>query len=463
MKSKGWCAAWAHHPFCLPPAAVSGRPQHVVYLGGGVAPRCHGPDHERGTARRVAGKHHVVGHLGQLGLKESHGQQGHVGLDYLGLACRHHQRAAAFGVGLPLNLLHLHTRQPAVLAKELQCVYVPAPRAALFVARSGLQCARESGPGVLRVVGACRRHWHDFYLCDAAAALTVGRAYAVAAGVAAANHEHILAPGAHRLVFVELHSGQHSVLLGQHVEREIYAAQFAPRHLEVAGGRRAGGYHVGVEAVGQLVDVYLNPAPELNALAAHHLQPPVYYGLVELEVGNAVAQQPAGGLVAVEHGDRVARQVEPVGRHQPCRACPHHAHPPSVALGVLCSHIVFVESHLRDGRLVLAVGGRFVLHEVEHTRLFAQRGAHAARKLGEVVGRVEQSVGQFVVAPAQRVVPLGRLVAQRTGPVAERHAAVHAAACLRASVVGVESLLHFAEVVYSVVYRSVTGFLPVYG
>ena len=39
----------------------------------------------------------------------------------------------------------------------------------------------------------------------------------------------------------------------------------------------------------------------------------------------------------------------------------------------------------------------------------------------------------------------------------ERYTAVHTAACLHLSVVGIQSLFYFSEVLYSIVYRTVAS------
>ena len=84
------------------------------------------------------------------------------------------------------------------------------------------------------------------------------------------------------------------------------------------------------------------------------------------------------------------------------------------------------EGCLGDGCLVFAVGCRLVLDEIQHAGFLAECRTDAPSELGEGVGGVEQSVSQFPVAFIQGIVPLGRLVAQRTSPMAEGYAAVHA-------------------------------------
>ena len=179
--------------------------------------------------------------------QESHGQQHHVGLDYLRLLCRLHQWATSVGVGHPRYFLHLHARQLAVLSEKLQRVDVPAPDASLFVGESRLQRAWPVGPWVLRVFGSVHGLRHYLYLRHALRALTVSRAYAVGAGVATADHEHVLALGVDELVLGELLAHEHPVLLRQHLKGEIHALQVASGYLEVAGLRRSRADHHGVE------------------------------------------------------------------------------------------------------------------------------------------------------------------------------------------------------------------------
>ena len=126
------------------------------------------------------------------------------------------------------------------------------------------------------------------------------------------------------------------------------------------------------------------------------------------------------------------------------------------------TYIVFLEGMLGNGTLVLAVGCRLVLYKVQHASLLAECRADASRKLGKVVGRVEQAICQLPIAFIQSVVPLGSLVAKRASPVAEWYATVHATRCLLSAVVAVKRLFYFAKIVNTVVYGAITRFLAVY-
>ena len=286
----------------------------------------------------------------------------------------------------------------------------------------------------------------------------MGSADAVAACIAATDDQYVLAFCRHEVFLLEFHSGEDAVLLRQHLQGEVDALELSAGNFQIARRGRAGSPHVGVEAFGQVADVDAGVVSERDAFLLEDVHPAVDDDFVEFEVGDAVAQQSARILAGVEYGDGVAHKVEPVGRDESGRPRTDDGHFPAVALWLYDLHEVFGIGVLSDGGLVLAVGGRFVVDEVQHAGLLAECRTDAPREFGEVVGGVEQLVGPFPVAVIEGVVPLWRFVAERTGPVAEGHAAVHAARGLELSVVGVECLLHFAEVVYSVVQGAISRF-----
>ena len=88
------------------------------------------------------------------------------------------------------------------------------------------------------------------------------------------------------------------VLLGEEVHGEVDAGKLTPGHSEVAGHAGASGQHDGFEPVAQVLvgDVLadVHAALELHALAGHELDALVDHPLLQLEIGDAVAQQPAG-------------------------------------------------------------------------------------------------------------------------------------------------------------------------
>ena len=72
-----------------------------------------------------------------------------------------------------------------------------------------------------------------------------------------------------------------------------------------------------------------HPAAELGALGQHLHQPPVQVALLHLELGDPVAQQPAGRVGPLEHGHRVPGPGQLLGRGQPGRPGADDRHPPA--------------------------------------------------------------------------------------------------------------------------------------
>ena len=96
----------------------------------------------------------------------------------------------------------------------------------------------------------------------------------------------------------------------------------------------------------------------------------------------------------------------------------------------------------------------------QHARGLARGGAERAGELGEVVGGVQPLDGLAPVVAVDQVVPLRDEVAQRAALVAERDAAVHAAAGLRLQVGAREVLVDLAPVPQPQVDRPAHGQLP---
>ena len=78
--------------------------------------------------------------------------------------------------------------------------------------------------------------------------------------------------------------------------------------------------------------------------------------------------------------------VEAVGSYESGWSGSYYAHFLAVALGLFYAYVVLLECVFGNGALVLAVGCRFVLNEIEHASLLAQRRTDTSGELGEVVG-----------------------------------------------------------------------------
>src|SRR6218665_2679371 len=157
---------------------------------------------------------------------EAHGQQHQVGREGLFRAVYFDQFAV-----LELHAHGFQARHTAFVADEFPGGDGELARAALFVAGTGAQLDRPVGPGPR----ACFFFWRPGQaLAPRAAghATSAAGAHAVAAGVAAADHDPMLAVRAQ--LRLELVAGIDLVLLGQEFHREVDAVQPAAGHRQVA-------------------------------------------------------------------------------------------------------------------------------------------------------------------------------------------------------------------------------------
>ncbi len=245
-------------------------------------------------------------------------------------------------------------------------------------------------------------------------------------------------------------SGDRAVGQRQVFHGLVDAGQLAPGHRQVPGHPGAAGQHDRVIGGAQRfrgnVGARFDAAAEFGALGPHLVQPPVQVPLLQLELGNAVAQQAAGRVVAFEHGDRVTGPGQLLGRREPGRARADHRHrtagPGRRGPG---HHPAGREGPVDDLHLDLLDRDGIGV-DPEHTGGFARRWAKPPGELGEVVGGVQAVGGLPPVVPPDQVVPLRDQVAQRAPVMAERDAAVHAPARLPFQPAGRERLVDLVPV-----------------
>ena len=194
---------------------------------------------------------------------------------------------------------------------------------------------------------------------------------------------------------------------------------------------RARGEDDGVDSGRELLEgevaANLNAGRELDALGLQLLEAAIDHVLVQLEIGDAVAEQAAEAIVALEDGDAVAFAHQLLRGGQTGGPGADHRNPLTRrALRGLRGDPAVLEGLLDDLQFDLLDRDRLVL-EGEHAGLLAGSRADGAGELREVVGRVQAVDGLAEVVALDEVVPLGDQVAERAAGVAERYAAVHAA------------------------------------
>ena len=160
----------------------------------------------------------------------------------------------------------------------------------------------------------------------------------------------------------------------------------------------------------------------------------IQHTLLHLEVGDAVAEEAAHAIVALEDDDVVAGARELLRRGEPGGAAPDDGHALArTACGGARFEAVRPARDVRDRPLDRLDRHGYAVDR-EHARRLARRRADAPRHLGEVVG-LEEPLGRLVVSTAvDEIVPLRNQVSERTARVAKRDAAIHAARRLRADI-----------------------------
>ena len=220
---------------------------------------------------------------------------------------------------------------------------------------------------------------------------------------------------------------------------------------------------MGIESVREISHIDVAVGFESNTFGFHDAYATVYNSFVKFKVRYAEAEQAADIFKAFEHGDVVAAMIQLVGGGKSCRTRPDDGNALAFARIGTRHNISFAERRLGNCAFVFAYGHRRVHCQFEHTTLLAQCRADTSGKFGKIVGGGKYFVSLSPFALVERILEFGRAIAQRACPVAEGHAAIHAARRLLTALRCVKGLFYFAEIGNAVVYGTIAGFLARYG
>ena len=213
---------------------------------------------------------------------------------------------------------------------------------------------------------------------------------------------------------------------GEEVHGEHDPLGLPSGHWQVPGLAGPAGQNHPVVLLQQLLGgdgaAHVHVTPEFHPRLLHEGNAAVNDLLVQLHIGNAVAQQSAGAIVALEHRDKVASLVKQQRRRQPGRAAAHHGHPLARAhLGGLPAHQAMGKSVLNDLALIVLGGDRLTVFPAGAGRLTQSR-THPGGELGQTVGATEADICLLPVAVVHQIVDLRHQVVEWT---AGGHAADH--------------------------------------
>ena len=203
---------------------------------------------------------------------------------------------------------------------------------------------------------------------------------------------------------------------------------------------------------------------EDNAFRFHEGATTTDDGLVELHVRDAVHEETADLIRALEDGDAVTTVVQLIGYGETGRTGTDDRHTLTGAdLRDTWLHVALLERRFDDVELVVVRRHRRVIETLD-AGLLAERRADTARELREVIRlqKTAQCVGD--VAVVDLIVPLRTEIVERaarehtrqlhTG-LAERNAAVHAARALLPTLLLREGDVKFFKVFDTLLYRNV--------
>ena len=360
---------------------------------------------------------------------------------------------------LPLDARGDRASRPC--RRALRSAWSPPPSrafAAFFVRARAAQLDRPVRPHE-RLVLLLGRLRQQLELGDRRGAMAVRRADAVRAGVAAADDDDVLAGrrGSGRARGrprrpCSAAAGTPSRNGRRRARGPAPAGRAAARRRRRARRRRTPRpAPVGVDVH---ADVLVHP--ELDAFGLHLLDAAVDQVLLHLEIGDAVAQQPADAIVLLEHDDGVAGARELLRAGEPGRAGADDrdalaglalgrprrdpAASPSALSTIACS----IDLMPTGSSLMLSV------HASSH-------GAGQMRPVnsGKLLVECSVSIALLPVLLVDEVVPVRNDVVDRAAAHAERRAAVHAARALDPGLLVGQARDELAPVLHALLRRLV--------
>ena len=335
-----------------------------------------------------------------------------------------------------------------------------------LVAGCGPHFHRPIGPGHC-LVFMFGRLGHDFQLGHAFCALPVGGADAVRAGIAAADHDHVLARRGQRSAGCSAHfivAGIALVLLAEEFHSQPYTVELGAGNIEQTGLFRAASQHHRVEIFPQGLqadfDTDFGTGFKLDTFCFHLDRAPVDQVLLHFEIGDAITQQSTNSVAFLEDGNSMSGAGQLLGAGKACRAGTYNRHcTSSLLFGYLRGDPPFLEPAINNGTFDRFDGHRIVV-DIKRASRFTWRGTNAAGEFGEIVGGMQHGQRVLPVIFVNQVVPVGDDVVYRTAFMAIRNAAIHAARSLIAQFPFGERKREFTIVLQTFFRREVIPFTP---
>ena len=332
----------------------------------------------------------------------------------------------------------------------------PFAAAAFFVRSARAEDHRPQRPRRIRrplvrprIAADVRRLRQQLELRQAAAALPIRGAVAVAPRVAAADHDHVLA-GRQNLILdrVSLIAG---ILLRQEFHREMDSLEVAAGDRQIAALRRPAGQQDRIELVAQLRrwghsrrHSHCSGTRPLRLSICRIRRQTCDFS--SLKSGMPYINSPPGRFGPLEDRHLMAGPIQLLGGGQSGRAGADHGHALAAArLAAARARANLRRSPDRQSPFDLLDRHR-VFVDPQHASRFAWGRANAPREFGEIIRRLQPLQSLAPMIAIHQIVPVGDDVPQRAAGVAERHAAIHAPGALLLQLLGPEHLEKLVEV-----------------
>src|SRR5690606_31192934 len=177
------------------------------------------------------------------------------------------------------------------------------------------------------------------------------------------------------------------------------------------------------------INADMDATMKLHALASHLLDPPLHMMLLDLEIGDAVAHQPARAALAFMDMYLMTCACKLLGCGESRRTRANDRDfPAGPGFGGVGPDITCRNRPVSQRLLDILDRDRNIF-EVERARLFARRGTDPPGPFRKIIGRMQVTDRLVPVAPVYQIVPVGNLVMYRAAgrSMAIGHAAIHAA------------------------------------
>ena len=253
-------------------------------------------------------------------------------------------------------------------------------------------------------------------------------AQTVGAGVSATQNDNVLAfCGDEALYRVPCLN----VVTGSEIVHGVMDAQEVPSgNLKLSRDARTGGNDHRVVALVDFLPGYVHPdlntRAETRPFSLHLSKSLIEVVFFHFEVGDAVAEQAADSVIALENRNCVAHPSELLSGSKTCWPTADDGDRLAAeAIGRDRLHPAVLPRIINDRHLDVFDCHRGLINP-QHTRRLARCRTKPAREFGEIVGLVETLNCAFSIPTSDQVVPFGNQVTQWAALVTERDTTVHA-------------------------------------